>query len=119
MSGMHIDEKSIVAKVDQELKKGGTFDKLRKQTMELIKESEIVKRIEKEMLEKADELVESSQTLSRDEILQKMRQFIESNPKVRNDINRQTRSELDKAAVQQTLKEEIEKKVTKQLEDMV
>ena len=46
MSGTDIDKKSIVAKVDMELKKGGTFDKLRKQVTEQLKNSEMLQRIE-------------------------------------------------------------------------
>ncbi|CAO4374024.1 Protein CBG06121 [Caenorhabditis briggsae] len=119
MSGSLVDERSIVAKVDMELKKGGTFDKLRKKATEHIKESELLQRIEKETLQKVDEIMESSSNISKEEIQRKLREYISSNHQMRNDINRQTRIELDKSWVQDTLKEEIEEKVTKQLEDMV
>ncbi|EFO93950.1 hypothetical protein GCK72_014146 [Caenorhabditis remanei] len=118
MSGTDIDKKSIVAKVDMELKKGGTFDKLRKQVTEQLKNSEMLQRIEKEALDNVDEIVNTS-NLTREEIQRKIRGYIDSHHKMRNDINRQTRDELNKPSVRDKLREEIEQKVTKQLEDMV
>lgn len=46
MSCPYIDEDKIVGNVEMELKKGGTFDKLRKQAIEHVKDSKLVHRIE-------------------------------------------------------------------------
>lgn len=119
MSNTYIDEKSIIAKVDKELKKCGTFDKIRRQATEHIKESEQVQNLEKEMLAKADEIMESSSSSSKKELQRRMREYVENSFKMRNDINRQTQSELDKEWVQEILKKEVEEKVKKQLEDLV
>lgn len=71
------------------------------------------------MLNKVDEIMNSSSNLTREEIQKKMREYIERNSTMRNHINRQTRDELNKPWAREKLQEEIEKKVTKQLEDMV
>uniref|UniRef100_A0A1I7T531 Trigger_C domain-containing protein n=1 Tax=Caenorhabditis tropicalis TaxID=1561998 RepID=A0A1I7T531_9PELO len=119
MSNAFVDEKSIVAQVDKELKKCGTFDKIRKQVTEHINASPLVERLETEMLAKVNELMESSSNMSKEEIQRKMRDYIGNNFKMRNDINRQTRIELEKDWVKETLVPEIEEKVNKQLEDSV
>ncbi|CAI2351718.1 unnamed protein product [Caenorhabditis sp. 36 PRJEB53466] len=118
ISDPHIDEEAIRKKVDSELKKGGTFDKIRKQATEHIRESSTLERIEKEMLEKVDEIMKSwTSNSSREEMQRKLRDALARNDKVINDINRQTRIELDKNWVNQILDAEIEKKISKIFEN--
>uniref|UniRef100_A0A8R1I154 BOD1/SHG1 domain-containing protein n=1 Tax=Caenorhabditis japonica TaxID=281687 RepID=A0A8R1I154_CAEJA len=114
---VYIDEDEIVKKVDIELKKGGTFDKIRKQAFEqIVKESTTVQRIEKEMLATVKEIMNSSGNSSKEEMQRKVRNMIFNDAKMRHDINRLTRSELDKQWVSEALNDEIEQKVSNHLE---
>lgn len=105
--------------VEMELKKGGTFDKLRKQAIEHVKDSKLVHRIENEMLVKVDEIIASSANLTQEEIQRKMKDFMNENAKMRNDINRQIRVEFEKEWVHDELDKEIDEKVNKQLENSI
>ncbi|CAA97794.1 BOD1/SHG1 domain-containing protein [Caenorhabditis elegans] len=119
MSCPYIDEDKIVGNVEMELKKGGTFDKLRKQAIEHVKDSKLVHRIENEMLVKVDEIIASSANLTQEEIQRKMKDFMNENAKMRNDINRQIRVEFEKEWVHDELDKEIDEKVNKQLENSI
>lgn len=118
MDNTKFDHFSIVAKVDKELKKCGAFDRIRKQATENIKESSMAE-IEKETLKKVDEIMEKLSNSSTHEIQRKVRDYIENNPKLREEITGQIKTELEKDWVKDTLNQEVEDQVNKQLADLV
>ncbi|CAI5448505.1 unnamed protein product [Caenorhabditis angaria] len=112
----NINEEEIIKNVDLSIKRNGTFDKIKKEVTERLKDSAELQKIEKEIQSEIETILNNYGDLPKEGIHRLVRSKIQEHSRLKNEINRQAKIELDKPNMKKLLNDSVREKVSEEVD---